>query len=312
MKKIRTITLNPVFDLHYDVPDFSPGRENLVSAVERYAGGKGVNTARALAANGIDSIAYVVVGTENGESFLSCLAKDGVAYRAFHTPGRIREGITVHPRQGRETRLAVNTFRVDDDSYAALEAALLAEDLPHCLFSFSGRLPEGVDKERVLSLLARLIAGGAGVVVDCASLTRSDLCRLRAWFIKPNEQEAQALCGMRSATVSDAAEAVRALVAQGVSETAMISLGAKGAVYADREDTYFLRVPPLNDPPSTIGAGDSAIAGLLAAAARGTAKEDRVRLAMAYGTAACMTRGTLPPRPADVETLLPQIKIERV
>ncbi len=312
MKQIRTITLNPVFDLHYDVPDFSPGRENLVSAVERYAGGKGVNTARALAANGIDSIAYVVVGTENGASFLSCLDKDGVAYRAFHTPGRIREGITVHPRQGRETRLAVNTFRLSDESFGALEAALLAEDLPRCLFSFSGRLPEGVEKERVISLLSRLAAGGAGVVVDCASLTRDDLRRSRAWFIKPNEQEAQALCGMNAATVSGAIEAARMLIAQGASESAMISLGANGAVYADREDAYLLGVPPLKDPPSTIGAGDSVIAGWLAAMAQGAAKEDRLRLAMAYGTAACMTRGTLPPRPAGVATLLPQIRIERV
>ena len=312
MKKIRTITLNPCFDWHYTVPDFSAGKENLVTDLSMEAGGKGVNTSRALRVNGVENLAYIVIGEENGEAFVAQMKADDIACRYFKIPGRIRENITIHPEEGKETRISLNTFRVPEAVLARVEAAVLAEDPAELLLSFSGRIPKGLEKESVKKMLKKLIDGGAKAVVDSASFTPDDLKELHPWFIKPNEQEIEAFLGRTPKTAREAARDAEALVKAGVSETVMISLGGDGAAFSDGENTYVLKVPKLENPVSTIGAGDSTVAGLLAGTAQGLSQAEALRLAVAYGTAACMTAGTLPPRPEDVKTVLAQTKAERV
>ena len=312
MKAIRTITINPSFDLHYTIPDFEAGKENLVTAIEIEASGKGVNTSRALSVCGVENLAYIILGDENGAAFASQMERDGVPCRFFHVSGRIRENITVHPAQGKETRISLNTFRVSEPAFAELEAAILAEDLSGTLVSFSGRIPQGLDKARVAEMLRKLITGGAKLVVDSASFTPDDLRELHPWFIKPNEQEIVSFLGRAPENAVQAAADARELVRAGVSETVMISLGGEGAAYSDGEETYVLRVPALAHPISTIGAGDSTIAGLLAGTAQGMPKAETLRLAVSYGTAACLTPGTLPPRPEDVRSVFARTTAERV
>lgn len=312
MKEIRTITLNPCFDWHYIVPDFAFEKENLASGVLVEAGGKGVNTSRALTVCGVENLAYIVIGDENGEAFVAEMKKDGVPCRYFGVEGRIRENLTIHPGHGKETRVSLNTFRVPEATLAELEKMILAEDLANLLVSFSGRIPQGIPKERVKTMLKKLIGGGAKVVIDSASLTPDDLCELHPWFIKPNEQEIEGFLGRTPKALREAAADAKELVKKGVSECVMISLGGDGAAFSDGEHTYLLHIPKLDHPLSTIGAGDSTIAGLLAGTAQGFSQEDALRLAVAYGTAACMTEGTLPPRPADVKKVFAETTAERV
>ena len=312
MKAIRTITINPTFDLHYTVPNFQAGKENLVTAIEVEAGGKGVNTSRALTVCGVENLAYLIIGDENGGAFMAQMEKDDIRCDVITVPGRIRENITVHPGEGKETRISINTFRVPESAFAEMETRLLAEPLGECLISFSGRIPNGLEKSRVKEMLVKLIAGGAKVVVDSASFTPNDLKELHPWFIKPNEQEIEAFLGQTPSSAEEAARAAQELVRAEVSETVMISLGGEGAAYSDGENTFVLHIPKLENPVSTIGAGDSTIAGLLAGIAQGMPLEDALRLAVAYGTAACMTAGTLPPRAHDVETVFAQTRAERV
>lgn len=312
MKQIRTITLNPCYDWHYTVPNFSAGKENLVTEISMEAGGKGVNTSRALRVNGVDNLAYIIIGDENGEAFVAQMKKDDIPCRYFKIKGRLRENITVHPTEGKETRISLNTFSVPESAFVELEAAILAEDLPNLLISFSGRIPQGLEKTSVKRLLKNLIGGGAKVVVDSASFTPDDLRELHPWFIKPNEQEIEAFLGRTPKTVREATVDAKELVKNGVSETVMISLGGDGAAFSDGENTYILRVPKLENPVSTIGAGDSTIAGLLAGTAQELSQADALRLAVAYGTAACMTAGTLPPRQEDVKAVFAQASAERI
>ena len=83
----------------------------------------------------------------------------------------------------------------------------------------------------------------------------------------------------------------------------MISLGGDGALLACKEGVFTVHAPKIR-PVSTIGAGDSSIAGFLAAAAEGKSAADCLKTAVAYGTAACLTAGTLPPRREDIHSIL--------
>lgn len=309
MKSIRTVTLNPAFDLHYNMEHFEAKKENYVQSILCDAGGKGINISRALTVNGVENTAYVILGEANGATFEAQLRRDGLHYVPLYTEGRIRENITLHPADDKETRISLDTFRVSAEMLNKTEEALNASAETESLLAFAGRLPRGIEKDAAIAFLKRQIAQGVKVVVDSNSLTPEDLQQIRPWFIKPNEQEIAAFLGRTVSDPTDAANAACELVERGVAEEVMISLGGDGAVWSNGKRKLILSVPKLAHPVSTIGAGDSTLAGLLAATARGADIADALANAVAYGTAACMTAGTLPPRPEDVKTVLAQVKV---
>ena len=91
----------------------------------------------------------------------------------------------------------------------------------------------------------------------------------------------------------------------------MISLGSQGALLVCGSGAYVAK-PPRIDAVSTIGAGDSSIGGFLAAAVEGEGADGMLRRAVSYGTSACMTEGTKPPRKEDVDSVFAQVTVEKV
>ena len=111
-------------------------------------------------------------------------------------------------------------------------------------------------------------------------------------------------------TMEAALGKARVISAEGV-ENAMISLGEEGALLIAGGRTYIAK-PPIIDAVSTIGAGDSSIAGFIAAAKQGKSAGECLRTAVAFGTAACLTEGTLPPWKDDIDRILEQVVITEV
>lgn len=309
MKKIITVTLNPAFDLHYAMKSLEVGGENYVTRASCNAAGKGVNISRALRAYGTNSTAYLILGDENGAQFEKMLSADGICYVPLYVKGRVRENITVHPEKDKETRISLDNFAIAsgvlDELYALLENELDKDTL----LSFSGRIPRGVTKDEVIAFLGRVKASGARLAVDCNSLSANDLEAIRPWFIKPNEDEIAALVGRRVSDAEDAAEVACELVQKGASEQVLISLGSKGAAWSNGVERAVVSPPRIEHPRSTVGAGDSAVAGYLAGALAEDAVGHSLRLAIAFGTAACLTEGTDPPRAEDVKRIYEEVKV---
>ncbi|MBQ8351100.1 MAG: 1-phosphofructokinase family hexose kinase [Clostridia bacterium] len=295
---IVTLTLCPAFDIHCTASSFTAEQENLATVTDQHAGGKGVNISRALTAYGINSTAVVVLGEENGESFAASLARDGLDTRPLYIPGRIRENVTVHVPGGRETRLSFTGARAPADLMARVTEILDPLCNESTVLTLTGRLPDGLPISEVKQLIARLTARGVRVVIDSRSFSLDDLIEVRPFLIKPNEEEIAAYTGKRIRTTADALTAARALHERGI-ENVMISLGGTGAVLACAEGDFTVTAPTIT-PLSTIGAGDSSIAGFLSALAEGKSPADCLHTAVAFGSAACLTPGTQPPKKEDV------------
>lgn len=308
--KVITLTLCPAFDLHADCADFAVGRENAVRISSRHAGGKGVNISRALMACGTESLAFVVLGRENSDDFTHALKADRLCFEAIALDGRIRENLTVHDAGGCETRISFPGFSADATLPGRVLTHLQDKLTPDTVLTLTGRLPQGVDMAAVHDFLEHLATRGVRVVIDSGSFSLSDLTRAHPYLIKPNAQEISAYLGRPVSTFADVADAARELLADGI-ENVMISLGEQGALLCCTQGC-FVATPPAITPLSTVGAGDSAIAGFLHAAGRGLSPEDCLAHAVALGTAACMTPGTRPPRARDFAALLPQICIRKV
>ncbi|MBE6589872.1 MAG: hypothetical protein E7643_06815 [Ruminococcaceae bacterium] len=308
--RIITLTLNPAFDVHCHVADFKAEHEHLATVTSRDAGGKGVNISRALTANGVDNTALIVLGSENAADFRRALATDGMSWREVEVAGRIRENITVHTDRGAETRISFTGFCADDALLSRVAEALAREPLGDSVITFTGRVPDGLSMESVKRFLGEQAARGARIVIDSKSFTLRELIECRPYLIKPNGEEIADYLGKSIETLAEAAQAAQALHAAGI-ENVMISLGACGAVLSCAEGTFSASAPGVS-VRSSIGAGDSSIAGFLAGASRKEGKAACLARAVAYGSAACMTEGTKPPSRDVIDGLLSQITVEKI
>ena len=299
--KIYTLTLNPAYDVHASVNALKLYHENLAQIHSREAGGKGVNISRALTANRIPNQAVIVLGMENGAEFRDAVSQMDCIF--LEMPGRIRENYTFHSVDTPETRISFSGFPMTDGILEQVEALLqIAEGT---IVTFTGRVPTGMGMEAVMAFLRRLQDRGAKIVLDSKSFSLEDIYALRPWLIKPNQEEISDYFGCSVENIPDAAEKARVFRDKGV-ENVMISLGEQGALLHSSAGSW-IAVPPAITAVSTIGAGDSTIAGFLAAASASRSPEDCLRYAVAYGTAACLTAGSQPPMMQDVNAFLPQI-----
>lgn len=306
--KIITLTLNPAFDVHCRADGFAPYRESIVEITSRDAGGKGVNISRALTANAIESTAVVLVGDENGDELCRLLADESIRTIPVRTHGRIRENITLHESDKPETRISFGGFTATADTLSEIVRAVGEID-ENTVLTLTGSIPRGIDPDAVIDMLRGFKSRGARLVIDSRSLTLDRIVGLSPWLIKPNKDEAEVYTGKAIDSAADAAKIAARLCDRGI-ENVMISLGGDGAVLATGGECLYAIAPQIRSA-STVGAGDSAIAGFIAAGitADTATPTARLTLAVAYGTAACLRPGTLPPLPSDVAEIAASVKI---
>ena len=306
--KIYTITLSPAYDVHATAPSLTLHHENLAHVTSRDAGGKGVNVSRALTYNGVENTAVIVLGRDNCADFKAALDSDKMTYVAIECDGRIRENITIHEDGESETRISFSGFSLDNGILSEVEKLLEADE--NSVITFTGSVPKGVDMPEVKKFLARLKNKGAKVVVDSRSFNLADLIEVAPWLIKPNSEEIAMYSGKEVNSFADCLDFAKKLLSDGI-ENVMMSLGEKGALLVT-DGGAVSAVPPSINALSTIGAGDSTIAGFIAAYVDGKDSAEQLKVAVSYGTAACLLEGTTPPTKENVAEIYKNVKVENI
>lgn len=302
-----TLTLNPAVDLHCHIDSFMPFHENLAEITSRDFSGKGVNISRTLYLNGITSIPIILIGDESRLEFQEGLAKQFPTPVFFPAMGRVRENITLHSEEG-ETRISFRGFTAPADTLQNISQYLQKFSPEDSVITFTGSIPKGIDKKEAISFLMDLKDKGTKLVIDSKSITLEELLLIKPWLIKPNAEEIQEYLG-KDLSVEVLKKEAQRLHQSGI-EHVMISLGEEGALLCCGENVYHAMVPVI-EAKSTIGAGDSTIAGFLAAYQRNPSADAKelLRTATAFGTAACLQEGTLPPLSKDIEEIYKKIQL---
>lgn len=304
--KIYTLTLNPAYDVHAFAKSLVLNCENLAQIESREAGGKGVNISRALCNGQIPNTAIVVLGKENGDEFKNAISEMDCVL--LEKEGRIRENLTFHLENGTETRISFAGFPVDDNILEEVLDNIVIEN--ETIVTFTGRIPSGVSKDKTKEFLKKLHKQGARIVLDSKSFTIEDIFEIRPWLIKPNQEEISEYLGCEIKTLEQVLEKAAVFTEHGITNT-MVTLGEKGAALL-REDKVYIATCPTIRAISTIGAGDSTIAGFLAGAYAGESANECLKTAVSFGTAACLTSGTLPPQKEDIDKIHAQISVTEV
>ena len=308
---IVTVTPNPSIDRTVTLP--SPqtrGAVHRVTSVTSQAGGKGVNVARALSLAGV--VALAVLPAATNDPLVIALQAAGVTYRVVPTAEPARTNLTITEQDGTTTKLNEPGAVLDEATVGALTAAVLEAAKGADWVVMSGSLPPGVPTTWYGDVVALLASYPCRVAIDTsdaplAALVAS-LDRGAPDLIKPNAEELAGVLGLSPEALEAAVEqgdpgpvvsAARQLIDRGVGAV-LATLGAAGAVLGDRNGAWMATPPPIV-PRSTVGAGDSSLAGYVRAEAGGAVPPQRLQMAVAYGSAAAALPGTTLPTPAEID-----------
>lgn len=281
---ILCVTANAAIDKTAIVTPFRLDAIHRPQQLLALPGGKGCNVARALKTLGADALVTGWVGGFAGQFIESGLQREGIETAFVHTTGESRTCLSIlDPEAGTMTEIYERGEPIPPDKYAELFDQFRRVVVGRSAVVLSGSLPAGVPPSFYAELIE--IAHGAGVPVyldSSGEALRQGLAAKPA-LIKPNKSEFAALVGGDLATLDDYAAAARDLAAQ-YGATVVLSLGADGAICADRTKVLHAR-PPQVTITSAVGSGDSLLAGVLYAASRGADLREQLRCGVAAGTA---------------------------
>ena len=295
---IVTLTLNPSLDRTVEVPDLVRGGVNRASGGRIDPGGKGVNVARALLANGAAARAVLPAGGAVGRQLVDLLEGEGVAMTAVPVSGATRSNLTLSEPDGTVTKINEGGELLAGTEIDQLADAV--EDLvgPLDWAVLSGSLPTGVDPGVYARLIERFVRAGIDVALDTSGPALVRAVRARPTIVKPNRDELSEALGRDIRSLADAVEAAEVLRAAGA-VSVLASLGPDGAVLVDRDGVVFGDCP-VDEPRSSVGAGDCLLAGYLAARSTGATGRQALVTALAWAAAAVELPGSAVPGPAAI------------
>ncbi|MFC2034515.1 1-phosphofructokinase [Chloroflexota bacterium] len=305
---IATVTLNPSLDEHIMVQGLVVEETNRWVKLFRYAGGKGIDISRAVHEMDGMTTAYGFIGGADGRTVEILLDEEGVLFSFTPiTHGTRTNFIITDTKTHQQTRIGAPGPHISKQELERFLKKLRGIRPSPNLIAASGSVPPGVPTSIYYDLLMEAKSRGVKTILDTASQWLVEGIKAKPFLIKPNIHEAETLLGRSLSTEETIIEAALNLVEMGI-EVVVISRGKDGIIAATK-GSIFKAVPPSVKTRSAVGAGDCTIAGLaLKLAYRGSLME-ACRLAVAMGTAAVLTPGTELCRRADVERLLPQIKV---
>lgn len=301
---IVTLTANPSLDRTVTLPaPLRVGDVQTADSAREDAGGKGINVARAIAAAGEQCSAVLPLAP--GDPFDGALREAGLDAQRVPVRGHVRANLAITDPAGVTTKLNLPGAELSPDEVSAVVDAVVAASVGARWLVLAGSLPPGVDDHFYVHVIraVRAAHGAASplIAVDTSGPALAAVVADGAPdLIKPNDDELAELAGtpLDGADATAVLAVARSLVPARVC-AALVTLGSRGAVLIDAEGAWAATPPPIQ-VVSTVGAGDSSLAGYVLAASRDADQEERLRLAVAYGAAAASLPGTQAPTPADL------------
>ncbi len=309
---IVTLTPNPSIDRTVALAGVLQ-RGSVLRAVSTTSqgGGKGVNISRAAVAAAVPTVA--VLPAADDDPFVLDLRRDGIDCRPEQPAGPVRMNLTLSEPDGTTTKVNAPGAEVQAADLDRLAAAVVTRARDARWVVLAGSLPPGAPAGWYAELVGALADSGAKVAVDTSGAPLVALAQhLEAHaphLMKPNGEELASLTGGDAEAIeadpAAAAAAAGVLVASGV-EAVLATLGGSGAVLVTAEGAWHA-VPPPTTVVSTVGAGDSSLFGFVYGDLQGAAPLERLRLAVAYGSAAAGLPGTTIPTPQQVHPELVEV-----
>ena len=305
---IVTLTPNPSIDRAVLIDALRRGEVHRATSSRIDPGGKGVNVARALAAQGGSTVAVLPSGGPEGHLLEELLDAAGVDHVPVPVRGSVRMNISVLEPDGTTTKLN----EPGPDLSAGEVEALLTTTLEHAVGAQwvvgCGSLPPGAPTDLYAVLVSRIRGRGGRVAIDSSGAPFTVAVAARPHLIKPNHEELAELVDHDLPSLRDVRDAARDLVTDGI-EIVAVSLGGDGALLVTADECAHARAS-ITTPLSTVGAGDCMLAGLLHGLSTGLDPVDALVTGVTWGAAAVTLPGSRVPTPDDLDGIRAELTRE--
>ena len=310
MSQIVTITFNPCIDKSATVSKLIPEKKLSCSEPRFEPGGGGINVTRAIKKLGGKTIAIYPAGGYTGKFFNELLANEKIPSIIIDVENPLRENVIVLEESSN------NQFR-----FGFPGAKLLQHEWEQCIDAIdkitdaeylvaSGSLPEGVPDDIFAKLAAISKKKNLKLVVDTSKAALKHAASEGVYLLKPNLAELSSLLGREELSLDEVSAAGKEVIARKFCEVLLVSLGERGAILFTKNKELKSSSPKVKRK-STVGAGDSMLAGFVLSLSQRKTFEDALRYSVACGTAATMNSGTELCNKKDADALFPKIVIEK-
>lgn len=308
---ITTVTFNPAIDKTITVENFTPGAVNRVLSVQENLGGKGINVAKVLNLLGTSTTAIGFIGEKNYsfvQQFIKAenLVTDFILVDALtRTNTKIIDPNTKTTTDVNEQGFTVNDTQVDQMTLLINRYAKISE-----VMVFSGSACKGLYPTDLKTLL-QLASAKTKVVLDADGEILKEGIKAAPFMIKPNIHELENLLERKLETIDEIVDAVKTLIDQTKITYVLVSMGELGSLLISKDESYLANILKV-DVISTVGAGDSMLAGFLYNFLKTGDPARALQFAACTGSLAVSAVSTEALRNSDIEFLSKSIEVHKI
>jgi len=307
MTSIITITLNPAIDKSTSITSLAAGKKLRCAPPCFEPGGGGVNVSRAIHKLGGETTAIYFAGGYTGEFYKQLLDDEKISSVAVKTRNHLRENLIVFDRSsGMQYRFTMPGPSIYEQEWKEILKTIKEHDRADFMV-VSGSLPPGVPNDILASIAVIAKRNNIKLIVDSSGKALQNALTEEVYLMKPNLQELAELTGKNLASMDEAMNAAKTIVDRGKSKIIVVSLAEEGALLVTETLSKHLPAPKVKIK-STVGAGDSMLAGIIQSLSKNKTIEEAVQFGVLCGTAATMNPGTSLCDLKTVESLLSNTK----
>ena len=289
--QVSVLALNPSVDISYEIPQLLAYQKVRARQTWYHPGGNGINIARALIELGVPTNCCSIIAGESGDLLMTLLGDSlGDRHKLFRVDGETRLNTTIM-QQSPPGQYEITSVGPEVPADALAKACdCFVNEADKGIAVLSGLLPPGAPENTYRELIERINQKGGRAVVDAHGEPLQQALEAKPWLLRLNHYVLEATMKRRMDTREQVAEVARTIQQQGV-EYVCVSLGDKGAVLIDADNSYHCEAPKIHKQ-STVGCGDALVAGLIATALRQETTQQMLRFGVICGSATASHPGT--------------------
>ena len=289
---ILTITLNPAIDVSTTTGKLLPEKKLRCTPPAIEPGGGGINISKAIKELKGDTVALFPAGGLNGVRLKEMLTSADIPVSVIATKGETRENVTVTDTStNQQYRFVMPGPALEKEDLALILAAIESIQPAPSFIVASGSLPPGIPDEFFRYLADICKRTGSRLIADTSGISLQHALKAGVYLIKPNMTELCALTEKTDLAYDNIADEARKLIDKTSCQVIMISMGPSGGLLVTKNSSERIPAPAVKKL-STIGAGDSVVAGIAWMLEKGESLSAAARFGVACGTAATMNAGT--------------------
>jgi len=306
LSDIVTVTLNPAVDKNYFVDRLVPDNKLRSKNPKIDAGGGGINVSKGLKRLGEDSLAIFPCGGLNGKMLANLLESERIQYKQYPINEETRESIVIcEAETNKQFRVVADGPTIPVELIDQMLKDL--EKLPPKYIVASGSLPKSLPADTYAKFAAFANRHECKFVLDTSGDALREAADEGVYLLKPNLNELSKLAGVEELQLSDVDDAAMEIIHKGNCQIVVVSLGSAGAMVVTKDGYKNIPAPTVKRK-STVGAGDSMVAGMVWALEKQLPMNVVAAWGVACGTAATMNEGTQLFRKEDAKKLFDWIR----